>query len=71
MAVPLVVFWVILFIGREELGLKGFAFCVLLWAVLLSGCLFLGLSPYGFVFLQAIFDAILILVVFSHDIRIR
>lgn len=71
MALPFLVFWVIVFVGREGLGFKGFAFCVLLWAGLLAACMFLGFSPYTFVFLQALFDIVLILVVFGHDIRIR
>jgi hypothetical protein len=71
MAMPFLVFWVVVFIGREELGSKGFIFCVLLWAALLGACLVLGLSPFTFVFLQALFDIVLILVIFGHDIQIR
>lgn len=71
MAVPFLMFWVILFIGREELGFRGVAFCVLLWAALLAACVFLGMSPYTFVALQSLFDIILILVIFGHDIQIR
>lgn len=71
MALPFLVFWGIVLIGREELGFKGLAFCVLLWAGLLAACQLIGLSPYTFVFLQALFGIVLILVVFGHDIRIR
>ena len=71
MAMPFLVFWVIVFIGREDLGFGGFAFCILLWTGLFAACLFLGFSPYVFVFLQAVYDIVLILVVFGHDIQIR
>ncbi len=71
MAVPFIVFWAVVFIAREELGWKGFALCVILWASLLAACLFLAASLYLFVALQSLFDIILLLVLFGHDIRIR
>lgn len=71
MAVPLLAFWAILWVAREELGFKGVVFCLLLSAVLFAACLILGISLYVFIALQALFDIILFLVLFGHDIRIR
>jgi len=71
MGVPFILFWAILYVAREELGVKGIGACVVIWAGLLAGCLFLSISPYFFAGLQALFDAILIIIVFGGDIWIR
>ena len=71
MAVPFIVFWMLVYVAREDLGLKGVGICVTLWAALLAGCMFLRISPYVFVAMQALVDAILIIIVFGGDIRIR
>jgi hypothetical protein len=68
---PFLFFWALVYFGREELGLKGAVLCILLWAILLAGCVFLGLWPYAFVALQAVFDAILVIIIFRGNIRIR
>lgn len=54
MGLPFILFWVILCVGREELGVKGIGVCVVIWAGLLAGCLFLSISPYVFEALQAL-----------------
>ncbi len=68
---PFIIFWVLLYVAREELGWKGVATCVALWTVLLAGYIGLNVSPYVFTALQSLFDAILIIVIFRGDIRIR
>jgi len=64
-------FWVLVLLGRDELGYRGFVFCVVLWTVLLVACTLLGISPYVFVALQALIDVVLLLVIFGRDITIR
>jgi len=71
MVIPFILFWIVLYIARGELGAKGIGVCVVIWAGLLAGCMFLSISPYVFLALQALFDAILFIVAFGGDIRIR
>jgi len=68
---PLIAFWVLIIIGRRELGFKGISFCILLWLGLLIGFTMLSHHPYWFSSAQAIIDAILIVVICGGDIRIR
>jgi hypothetical protein len=71
MLFPFAAFWALIFIGRSELGFKGVVFCIALWIVLLLGFMKLNLPSYWFSAAQALIDAILIIVVFGGDIRIR
>ena len=71
MIIPFIAFWVLIFTGRSELGFKGISFCIALWIVLLFGFVKLSLPSYWFVAAQALIDAILIIVIFGGDIRIR
>jgi hypothetical protein len=69
--VPFLIFWIILFVARGDLGWRGIALCVGIWLALLVGFIYAGISPYLFVTAQAALDCILILVIFKGDIRIR
>jgi len=71
MLIPFALFWVLIFMGRGELGFKGVGFCIALWVGLLFGFMRLELSSYWFVAAQALIDAILIIVIFGGEIRIR
>lgn len=71
MAIPFLAFWVLIFLGREDLGLKKTFYFVATWIILLSGFIFLKIPPYFFVAVQAFLDCILILVVFGRNINIR
>jgi hypothetical protein len=71
MLIPFVLFWVLIFLGRDELGLKGVLIAVGVWAALLVGFALFRASPYLFVAAQALLDVILLLVIFGGDIRIR
>ena len=71
MALPFLVFWAIIFLARRELGWRGVSICIGIWAALFLGFTYVGISPYVFVAAQALFDCILILVVFKGDISIR
>jgi hypothetical protein len=71
LSLPFIAFWILIIIGRSELGFKGVIFCILLWFGLLVGFFTLGISPYWFITAQALFDAILVVVIFGGDIRIR
>lgn len=75
LSMPFIMFWVLLVLAREELGLKGIAITVLIWTGLLLGCILLPPAHVhaGYIFagLQALLDAILIIVIFGRDIHIR
>ena len=68
---PFLVFWIILFLARRELGWRWIGALVGIWCVLLFGFGYLGFSSYLFVAAQAVLDCILILAIFKGDIRIR
>jgi len=71
MFLPSAGFWILIFIGRGDLGLKAILVSVAIWAGLLYGFMSLGIRSYFFVAAQALLDIILILIIFSGDIRIR
>lgn len=71
MALPFLVFWVIIFLGRSDLGWRGVMLCIGIWLALLFGLYYAGFSSYIFVAAQALLDCILLLVVFGGDIRIK
>jgi hypothetical protein len=71
MVIPFAAFWVLIFIGRSELGFKGVAFFIALWLCLLIGFMMLHLPSYCFVAVQALMDAVLIIIILGGDIRIR
>ena len=66
---PFIVFWVLMYLGREELGLKGIVISLVVWLGLLLGSLFLGLS-YVFVSLQALLDVVLLFIIFGGNMNI-
>jgi hypothetical protein len=68
--VPFIVFWILLFLGRDELGLKAVCICIAVWMILLIGFMMLGISPYIFITLQSLFDIVLLIMVFGGDIKI-
>jgi hypothetical protein len=73
MLIPFVLFWVLIFFGRDELGLRGILIATAIWAVLLIAFFLFALriSPYFFVVPIALMDIVLILVIFGGDIKIR
>ena len=66
---PFVLFWVLLFLGRSDLGLKGVVLSIAIWAGLLVGFLALALPWYLFVIPQTLLDIVLLLVVLGRDVR--
>ena len=71
MAIPFIVFWVLILTGRKELGIKGVLFCIVLWIGLLLGFMILGVSPYFFVAAQALIDAVLLIFILGHGGGLR
>ncbi len=68
---PLLGCVVLLWLGWDELGIKGILTCLLICAALLLGCILLGVSLYVFIALLSFFDVVLLLVIFGHDIQIK
>ena len=71
MLLPFLIFWVVIFLARHELGRRGVVICVSIWVGLRLGFMYMDISPYLFVAAQSLLDCILILVVFKGDIPIR
>jgi hypothetical protein len=76
MLIPFVLFWLLIFLGRDELGLRRGLIAVAIWAVLLIGFFAFAVSPYAispffFVVPIALMDIVLILMIFGGDIKIR
>ena len=71
MLLPFLLFWVLIVVGRDELGLRGAAATIAIWLALLLACALTGISPYYFVSIQALIDIVLLITIFGGDIRIR
>ncbi len=71
MLLPFLVFWVLIFLGRDELGLKGAVISIAIWLTLVLACALTGISSYIFVAIQALIDVVLLITIFGGDIRIR
>lgn len=71
MIIPFVLFWILIFLGREELGFKGIIISIVIWVVLLLGAfLVVGVSPYLFIAANALLDIVLLIIIFGRDINI-
>ena len=68
--VPFIAFWILLLLGRDELGQKEVCIYIAVWMVLLIGFMALGISPYIFITLQSLFDIVLLIIIFGGDIKI-
>ena len=71
LSLPFIVFWLLLFLNRKELGLKWIGILIAIWIGLLAGLVYLEISPYIFIIAESLIDIILILVLLGGDIRIR
>ena len=71
MAIPFIAFWVLIAIGKSDLGYKKTISFIGIWSILLFGFIYLNIHPYYFVAPQTILDAVLILMIFGRDINIR
>jgi hypothetical protein len=69
--VALAAFWVLIVVGRDELGPKGIVLFVVLF---FAGFLGRGFVPYGaslFTSYLALLDIVLVLLVFKGDVTLR
>ena len=66
---PFIMFWVLMYLGREELGLKGIVISIVVWLGLLLGSSFLG-HPYVFVSAEALLDVVLLFIIFGGNMNI-
>ena len=58
-----------MYLGREELGLRGIVISILIWLGLLVGSSFVGL-PYLFVSAEALLDVVLLFIIFGGNANI-
>ena len=71
MAVPIIVFIILMFTCSEELGFKGVIISLAIWLGLMSGMyITTGKWPYFFIAGNALLDIVLILIIFGRDIDI-
>jgi len=67
---PFFVFWVLMYLGREELGLKGTIVSILLWLGIQLG--YLSFEPtYVFILAQSLLDIVLAFIIFGGSINRR
>jgi hypothetical protein len=67
---PFFVFWVLMYLGREELGLKGVIISTLIWLGILLG--YSSFRPtYVFIIAQAVLDIVLAFIIFGGSINNR
>jgi hypothetical protein len=71
LSLPFIVFWLLLFLNRKELGFKWIGILIAIWIGLLAGFMYLEISPYIFIIAESLIDIILILVLLGGDIRIK
>ena len=71
LSLPFIVFWLLLYLNRKELGIKWIVILIGIWIGLLAGLAYLAISPYIFIIAESLIDIILILVLLGGDIRIR
>ncbi len=65
-----ILFWVLIYYGREELRLKGIIISVAIWAALLLGTIYLQDFQYYFYAGHAVLDIVLVLIIFRGNIEI-
>ena len=70
MLLPFVVFLLLLYLGRGELGSRKLLTCVFIWLALLAGFFLTPIPGVLFVTVQSVFDIVLILMVFGSDLTI-
>ena len=68
--IPFLAFWILLFLGRDQLGLKGIAIAVGVWLAALLIFSVAGIQPALFVTVQALIDVVLVLIVYKGDVKI-
>lgn len=71
MVLPFAVFCVLIVTGRKELGWKGVAIFIAIWASLLAGVMALKIDPHFFTAGQAVLDAVLVAVIYLGFARLR
>ena len=69
--IPLVAFWILVYVGRRELSRKTVRIFVSVWVGALLTVAVFKLHPGFFIAIQAILDALLIVAIFGGDIEIR
>lgn len=71
MLLPLAIFALLLWLGCENLEIRGILICLLIFTATALTCVFLSVSPHVFTALLALMDVVLILIIFGGDIQIR
>jgi len=69
--IPFLLFLILLYLGREELGFKWILILFCACLILPLGFSALGISPYFFTAILAIVDVVLIMIIFGGNITIR
>jgi len=67
--IPFIAFWVLLFVGREQLGRNGILIAISVLLVIYLVFRFTAIPPSLFATAQAILDIVLVLIVFKGDVK--
>jgi hypothetical protein len=67
--IAVVLFWVLVYLAKDELSGKWSAFFGVLWIGLLAIFLGLGYNIYIFIIISIVLDIVLVLAVFGGDIK--
>lgn len=70
LSIPFFAFWVLLFVGRDELGLKGIAIAIVVWFAVSGLFSVLPIPGSLLVTAQAVIDIVLVLIIFKGDVRL-
>jgi len=70
MLVPILVFGILIVLGREELGFKWVLILLALAAAMYGGTKAIGLPEYAFAAALAFVDVILVMVIFGGNVNI-
>ena len=68
---PLITFWLLIYIGRNDLKPKTIRVFIIIWLVSLGIVAATGVHPGYFTAIQSLLDALLIIAIFGGDIQIR
>jgi len=66
MLLPLVLFWVMIYMASDDLGLKGILIFIGIWLGAAITLAALELNPHYFVAVQAVLDIILLMIYYGN-----
>jgi hypothetical protein len=69
--IPLTAFWSLIYFGKDDLQPRAIIVFIFLWSAALSTVFLMHLPSPSFAAVEAVLDIVLVLMVFSGDMKIR